>query len=149
MADPEPSESPRGPRDENSIRPSKKRLQEGISRNPAEKAAAPSNSDPKPTHAVPEAVRQRFVVVGNRYYFQDGTRAFTDRGTRLTTASENTQVIKSLIQIAEARGWSEITVRGTERFRKEAWFAGLQAQRVRARASRPHGGARSAGASRR
>ena len=123
MADPEPSESPRGPRDENSIRSSKKRLREGISRNPAENAAAPSNSDPKPTHAVPEAVRQRFVVVGTRYYFQDGTRAFTDRGTRLTTASENTQVIKSLIQIAEARGWSEITVRGTERFRKEAWFA--------------------------
>jgi putative DNA primase/helicase len=28
-----------------------------------------------------------------------------------------------LVVIAEARGWSEITVRGTERFRKEAWFA--------------------------
>jgi hypothetical protein len=41
----------------------------------------------------------------------------------LTTASENTEVIRSLIVIAHARGWSEITVRGTERFRKEAWFA--------------------------
>jgi putative DNA primase/helicase len=28
-----------------------------------------------------------------------------------------------LVVVAEARGWSEITVRGTERFRKEAWFA--------------------------
>ena len=123
MADPEQTDTSSRPRDPNSIRPSKKRLQEGNSQNPAEKATPPSNSDPKPTHAVPDAVRQRFVVVGNRYYFQDGTRAFTDRGTRLTTASENTQVIKSLIEIAEARGWSEITVRGTERFRKEAWFA--------------------------
>ena len=72
---------------------------------------------------MPAEVRDHFVVVKNKYYFHDGTRAFTDRGTRLTTASENTEVIRSLIQIAEARGWSEITVRGTERFRKEAWFA--------------------------
>jgi putative DNA primase/helicase len=59
----------------------------------------------------------------NKYYFPDGARAFTDRGTRLTTGSENTEVIRSLIQIAESRGWGEITVRGTERFRKEAWAA--------------------------
>src|SRR6202034_3338692 len=79
----------------------------------------------KPTHerTVPDEVRRRFVQVKNRYYFPDGERAFTDRGTRLTTSSENTEVIGSLIQIAEARGWSEVTVRGTERFRKESWFA--------------------------
>jgi hypothetical protein len=65
----------------------------------------------------------RFVRVGKHYYFADGARAFSDRGGRLTTPSENTEVIRSLVVIAEARGWSEITVRGTERFRKEAWFA--------------------------
>ncbi len=123
MADPEYSRPASSPPDQNSIRPSKKRRLEGNAKDPAGKATPPANSDAKPTHAVPEAVRQRFVVVKNRYYFHDGTRAFTDRGTRLTTASENTEVVKSLIQIAEARGWSEITVRGTERFRKEAWFA--------------------------
>jgi len=73
---------------------------------------------------VPEEVRRRFVTIKNRYYFHDGAHAFTDHGRRLTTQSENTEVIKSLIQIAQARGWSEITVRGTERFRKEAWWAG-------------------------
>jgi putative DNA primase/helicase len=31
------------------------------------------------------------------------------------------------VAIAEARGWNEITVRGTERFRKDAWFAARQA----------------------
>jgi hypothetical protein len=71
---------------------------------------------------VPDEVRQRFVQVGRRYHFQDGARAFTDRGTRLTTPSENTEVIKSLIVIAETRGWESISVTGTERFRKEAWF---------------------------
>jgi putative DNA primase/helicase len=63
------------------------------------------------------------VQVGKHYYFSDGARAFTDRGGRLTTPSENTEVIRSLVAIAEARGWNEITVRGTERFRKDAWFA--------------------------
>jgi putative DNA primase/helicase len=73
--------------------------------------------------AVPEEIRRRFVQVGNKYYFADGAQAFTDRGQRLTTPSENTEVIKSLVSIAQARGWSDITVKGTERFRKEAWFA--------------------------
>ncbi len=72
---------------------------------------------------IPEHVRKRFVQVGRHYHFPDGTRAFTDRGGRLTTPSENTEVIRSLVTIAQARGWNEITVRGTERFRKDAWTA--------------------------
>ena len=127
MADPDSKQNSAAPDDrraENSIRPSAKRRKEGNAETPAPAAATPSNTSEKPTHAVPAEVRDRFVVVKNKYYFHDGTRAFTDRGMRLTTASENTEVIRSLIQIAEARGWSAITVRGTERFRKEAWLAG-------------------------
>jgi hypothetical protein len=41
----------------------------------------------------------------------------------LTTPSENTEVVRSLILIAKAREWNEITVRGTDRFRREAWLA--------------------------
>jgi putative DNA primase/helicase len=79
------------------------------------------------TRDVPEAIKQRFVQVGRKYYFADGAHAFTDRGKRLTTPSENTEVIRSLVQIAQARGWSEIAVSGTERFRKESWFAAREA----------------------
>jgi hypothetical protein len=125
MAEPEPNETPASPKgDENSIRPSKKRRLAGNAEVPASRAAAPANASAKPAYAVPEEVRRRFVVVKNKYYFHDGTRAFTDRGTRLTTPSENSEVVRSLIEIAHARGWTEITVRGTERFRQEAWFAG-------------------------
>ncbi len=88
-----------------------------------ERAATDRQTTPESTHPVPEAIRQRFVQVGKHYHFMDGTRAFTDRGTRLTTPSENTEVIRSLISIAQARGWQQISVRGTERFRREAWFA--------------------------
>jgi putative DNA primase/helicase len=70
---------------------------------------------------VPQSVRDRFVQDGHRFFFPDGAPAFKDLGRRLTTPSENTHVVHSLIEIAYSRGWSEITVSGTERFRREAW----------------------------
>jgi putative DNA primase/helicase len=76
---------------------------------------------------VPDDVRRRFVEIGRKYYFPDGARAFVDRGNRLTTRSENTEVIRSLIAIARARGWEDITVSGSERFRREAWFSAKRA----------------------
>src|SRR5580658_114225 len=77
-----------------------------------------ADSDP---WTVPQSVRDRFVQDGHRFYFPDGAPAFKDLGRKLTTASENTQVIHSLIEIAHSRGWTEVTVTGTERFRQEAW----------------------------
>ncbi|MFT3906785.1 MAG: hypothetical protein QM718_10815 [Steroidobacteraceae bacterium] len=88
-------------------------------------SATPSTPDApsEDLESVPEHIQRRFVQVGKKYYFPDGARAFTDRGRRLTTPSENTEVIRSLVTIAQARGWNEIVVRGTDQFRREAWFA--------------------------
>ena len=84
---------------------------------------------------VPQSVRDRFVQDGHRFYFPDGAPAFRDLGRRLTTPSENTQVIHSLIEIARSRGWTEVSVTGTERFRHEARrqarLAGLSVQGFR------------------
>ncbi len=108
--------------------------------------AAPDAAASKPsdTYALPQSVRDRFIEVRHRHYFADGTRAFRDHGRRLTTLSENTEVIASLIDIAKVRGWDEITVRGTEAFRREAWREGLKAGlEVRGyRASEPERAAR-------
>lgn len=76
-----------------------------------------------PDKIIPEAVREQFRNEGSAYYFADGALAFTDRGSALTTRSENREVIRSLATIAAARGWEAVTVRGTERFRREAWAA--------------------------
>jgi hypothetical protein len=78
----------------------------------------PGESDP---WTVPQSVRDRFVQDRRQFFFPDGVLAFKDHGRKLTTPSENTKVIESLIEIAHSRGWSEVTVRGTERFRSEAW----------------------------
>jgi hypothetical protein len=77
-----------------------------------------ADSDP---WTVPQSVRDRFIQDGHRFHFPDGALAFKDQGRRLTTPSENTQVVVSLIEIAHSRGWTEVTVTGTERFRHEAW----------------------------
>lgn len=88
----------------------------------AARSAAPSESGaPDESWALPQSVRERFVQDRRRFYFPDGTEAFRDRGRRLTTGSENTEVVRSLIEIAQVRGWGEIVVEGTERFRREAW----------------------------
>jgi hypothetical protein len=103
----------------------------------AASTAKPSNlgradSDP---WTVPQSVRDRFVQEGNRFYFPDGAPAFKDLGRKLTTASENTQLVHSLIEIAQSRGWTEVTVTGTDRFRQETWrqarLAGLSVRGYR------------------
>lgn len=146
-----PSSSSSRVRSENSIRRSKRRAREAerpaatakqdstsssAKQSPARRPAAqqPKKPSAKSSAAasVPADVRKRFIQVRNKYYFPDGARAFTDRGSRLTTPSQNTEVVRSLIAIAKARDWDDITVRGTERFRKEAWFAaGLAGLQVR------------------
>src|ERR1700722_10000772 len=74
-----------------------------------------------PPRAVPEHISARYIKVGNKYHFPNGDLAFADRGARLSTRLENTEVIRDLVTIAKERGWSEIAITGTERFRKEAW----------------------------
>lgn len=106
-------------RSENSVRKGKPLRKEPSAVAPERPARARGQK----SDTVPEAIRSRFVQVRNKYYFADGARAFTDRGNRLTTPSENTEVIRSLIAIAKAREWNEIIVTGSERFRKDAWFA--------------------------
>ena len=140
-----PPAQPRAKPTENSIRPAKRRVAAAAVPSAAKRGrdvprdssdrGAPAAGDsaaekreagdatPEQRRHIPEHIRKRFVQVGRHYHFPDGTRAFTDRGGRLTTPSENTEVIRSLVTIAQARGWTEITVRGTERFRKDAWTA--------------------------
>lgn len=78
-------------------------------------------------NVVPDAVAQRFLKVERNYYFQDKTLAFSDRGNKLATRGAHPEVVRSLIEIAQARGWDSITVKGTDEFRRSAWMAATQA----------------------
>ncbi|MEX5744555.1 LPD7 domain-containing protein [Massilia sp. X63] len=75
---------------------------------------------------VPESVARRFLRVEREYYFRDKRPAFSDRGNKLATRGTDPEVVHSLIEIARARGWDTITVKGTEDFRRSAWMEATQ-----------------------
>jgi len=107
---------------ENTIRARRTRIRstprENAKSKPSERPATVSESDPR---AVPEHITARYIKVGSKYHFPNGDLAFADRGVRLSTRLENTEVIRDLVTIAKERSWTEIAITGTERFRKEAW----------------------------
>jgi len=87
--------------------------------------ATPVDADDK-SSMVPESVARRFLKVESEYYFQDRTPAFSDRGSKLATRGANLEVVRSMVEIAKARGWDTITVKGTEEFRRSAWMEATQ-----------------------
>lgn len=101
--------------------------------------------EPTAQNTVTPAVRNRSVEQGdvpaslNRRYYVDGRGgaglgfyvdakverpAFRDEGRRLATARTDPNAIRDMALIAQHRGWSIATVRGTAEFRREAWLAG-------------------------
>jgi putative DNA primase/helicase len=73
---------------------------------------------------VPEALRKRFLKERNKYFFRDeGNRlAFEDAGKRLVTDHNSPEVARSMVELAQAKGWSTIRLKGTEEFKREAWL---------------------------
>lgn len=87
--------------------------------------ATPVHADDK-SSVVPESVARRFLRVDTEYYFQDRTPAFSDRGSKLATRSTSPEIVRSMVEIAKARGWDTITVRGAEEFRRSVWKEATQ-----------------------
>jgi hypothetical protein len=80
---------------------------------PTERASTPN--------VVPNEVSARFVRVGRDYHFPSGAQAFRDHGHKVVARTENASVVRALVQIAMERGWQDITVSGTARFRHDVW----------------------------
>ncbi|HCI4627457.1 TPA: hypothetical protein NO917_005193, partial [Klebsiella variicola subsp. variicola] len=73
---------------------------------------------------MPERIAKAYTQIDDRYYFQGrpDSLAFVDKGEKLQTKISNAQVAGSLVEIAEARGWEEIQLKGTPDFKREAWL---------------------------
>src|SRR6185312_13114002 len=82
-----------------------------------------SSGAPANFAALPEGILDRYYRIGAKYYLDNGELAFTHRADKLTTPSENTEIIRDLVEIARHNGVHDITVTGTERFRRQAWAA--------------------------
>lgn len=71
---------------------------------------------------VPSRVQEKFLNVENRFYFRDETPAFTDMETSLRAQAMHHEVIGAMVDIAIARSWDGMTVKGTNEFKKAVWL---------------------------
>jgi len=73
---------------------------------------------------VPQDIEKHYLRVGGKFYHPKNTGlvAFEDKGNKLETRSNSEHIAESMVRIAEARGWDEIKVSGSETFRREVWL---------------------------
>jgi len=81
-----------------------------------------------------DLLHQQFRVSGAKFHFKDQPQkvAFTDKGNRIVSASNDERVVKAMATMVQAKGWKTITVSGHPDFRREIWMqASLQGIEVR------------------
>lgn len=120
---------------ENTVAPDRHPVRDPAQRPPTEPSGDPpadtearddgplsdSPGGPRSPGTIPPQVAERFLRVDNEYYFPDRTLAFIDHGTKLTSRTNNAEVVRSLVAIAEARGWTSLRVTGAAEFRRQVW----------------------------
>ncbi len=72
----------------------------------------------------PDAIRKRYLARAGQYFFRDRNNAlaFEDKGVRIATPNEDPVVAASMIELAIAKGWTDIKVSGSESFRRSVWL---------------------------
>lgn len=92
------------------------------------------NEDEELEFDLPSSVKNNYVFkVANRFLetqkvnfydrnSNDGSIAFEDRAKSLHTSKEDEKTIKAMLDVAQAKNWSAIKVKGTEAFKREAWL---------------------------
>ncbi|SFU25623.1 LPD7 domain-containing protein [Paraburkholderia aspalathi] len=94
------------------------------------KGGEPENTiRPKPVfektgYDVPKSVSNRYVAHEGKFLDRKSeTVHFEDRGRSLSTASEDREVIAHMVEVAKAKNWDELQLKGSEEFRRQAWIA--------------------------
>lgn len=82
---------------------------------------------PEPRESVfltPESIRKRFIQAENKYFYreEENRLAFEDKGKRLATNHNDPEVAKSMVELAQAKGWDAVKVKGTEEFKRVVWL---------------------------
>ena len=71
-----------------------------------------------------EGLEKQYLKADDKYHFRDRGRevAFAAEDKRILTQHETAPVIASMVDLAEARGWTSLKVTGTDEFKREAWL---------------------------
>jgi putative DNA primase/helicase len=75
------------------------------------------------------SLSNRYLIADDKYYFRDRGQAlaFEDLGRRIATVHNDPEVARSMVDLAQAKGWTSLKVKGSDVFKSEVWL--LVAQR--------------------
>lgn len=73
---------------------------------------------------LPPKIETDYVQVGNKFHYghKPELEAFQDNGNSIETKSTGQTVTKDIVEIAAARGWSAISVKGSPDFKRQVWL---------------------------
>ncbi|MBN3733163.1 hypothetical protein G3N98_19870 [Burkholderia sp. Tr-20390] len=72
---------------------------------------------------MPKRVASQYHAHEGKFYDRKSESVhFEDKGKALSTESNDRQVIAHMVDVAKAKNWSVLEVRGTEEFRRNAWI---------------------------
>ncbi|MEX4004140.1 LPD7 domain-containing protein [Paraburkholderia sp. EG285A] len=73
---------------------------------------------------VPTSVVAQYVAFDGKYlHRQTEVVHFHDKGRKLSTDSEDKAVVRSMMEVAKAKNWGEVQLKGSEEFRRQGWIA--------------------------
>jgi len=85
----------------------------------------------KTGYAIPEDIAARYVVRDGSFWKFDGKDPgqsadhephFEDHGARLATPANDRNTAADMIAVAQAKGWGEIELKGSDEFKRNAWI---------------------------
>ncbi len=104
---------------------------------------APEKGAKKPAYtSEPEAITKNYYVEdkgGERRYYDDYKQqnlAMKATDTSVSSKREDLNTIKAMLEVASARGWHSLDLKGSADFKREAWIEG-QARGLDVRGHRP------------
>lgn len=75
-------------------------------------------------YELPKSVAKLYVAREGVFVDRKSERIhFEDSGKKLSTTSEDRMVIQSMVEVAKAKGWDRLELRGSDNFKREAWLA--------------------------
>ncbi|MFM0363013.1 LPD7 domain-containing protein [Paraburkholderia sediminicola] len=96
----------------------------GKTGNEPENTIRPKPVFEKTGYDVPKSVTNQYVAHEGKFLDRKSeTVHFEDKGRSLSTASEDRDVIAHMVEVAKAKNWGELQLKGSEEFRRQAWIA--------------------------
>jgi putative DNA primase/helicase len=74
------------------------------------------------------SLSNRYLIADDKYYFRDRGQAlaFEDLGKRIATVHNDPEVARSMVDLAQAKGWNSLKVKGSDVFKSEVWLLAAQ-----------------------